>query len=166
MEKPDQRLFEADLQSAEFRIGVANGQWGLAEQDKIPPDAAWPNVYIWIAAASRPNAPDRFYIRLNAAGYRSVPPTSSFWDPEKKAPVELARWPKGKPDSRFAKVFRTDTWQNGKGDGAFYHPYDRVPVADHPGWTSAVPKWTDKTTIVNYLEEFHALFRSGDYVGV
>jgi len=163
---PDQRLFELDLQSADYRNGVAKGLWGEAEFNARPDDAAWPNVYLWMTAAPRTGAPDRFYVALDLAGYRKVPPTGPFWDPVKKQTLELGRWPKGKPSSRFALVFRTDGFTFA--GRAFYHPYDRSPLSDHPGWPSEQPHlvWTNAHTIVNYLEEFQSLLTSGDYVGV
>lgn len=164
MQSPDQAIFESDLASAEFRIGATKGFWGLADLDVFPDDIAWPKVILWITAAPRQNAPDRFYIVLDAAGYRSVPPTGTFWDPGTKATLDNGKRPKGKPDSRFAKVFRTD-WENGR---AFYHPYDRVATQSHGEWMRQQPHliWTSSHTIVDYLEEFHSLLNSGDYVGI
>jgi hypothetical protein len=164
MDSPDQRLFEEDLQSAEFRIGAEKGMWGLVEAELLPNDLKWPKRILWIAAATRPHAPERFYIIIDAEGYRSAPPTGTFWDTATKTPLDHAKRPKGKPDSRFAKVFRTD-WNNGT---AFYHPYDRVAANGHPDWARERPHlaWTSDHTIVDYLEEFHALLNSGDYSGV
>lgn len=163
MEGPDQRLFEADILSAEFRNGVMNGWWDMPEKDIMPVDLAWPRIILWIAAATRQNAPDRFYISLDVAGYRSVPPTGTFWDPSTKAALEIGKRPKGKPESRFAKVFRTD-WNN----AAFYHPYDRVAAQGHAEWPTQQPHliWTSEHTIVDYLTEFYSLLQSGDYLGV
>jgi len=163
VEAPDQRLFEADLLSAEFRNGVMKGWWDMPEKDMVPADLAWPQTILWIAAAARQNAPDRFYISLDVAGYRSVPPTGTFWDPSTKAALEIGKRPKGKSGSRFAKVFRTD-WNN----AAFYHPYDRVAAQGHAEWPTQQPHliWTSEHTIVDYLTEFHFLLQSGDYVGV
>ena len=48
---PDQRLFEEDVQSAPYRIGVAKGLWAQAEADTLPDGAAWPKAYLWMAAA-------------------------------------------------------------------------------------------------------------------
>jgi hypothetical protein len=118
MEHPDQRLFDDDLRAVAFRAGAIRGQWDRPAGALLPADLAWPFVILWIAAARRDDAPDRFFVRLDAAGYRSVPPTGTFWDPATKAALEFARRPKGKPDSRVAKVFRTD-WESGR---AFYHP--------------------------------------------
>ena len=164
MEHPDQRLFDDDLRSVAFRTGVIRGRWDQADGALLPADLAWPFVILWIAAARRDNAPDRFFVRLDAAGYRSVPPTGTFWDPATKASLEFAKRPKGKPDSRVAKVFRTD-WESGR---AFYHPYDRVAAQGHPQWAGEQPHlmWTANHTIVDYLTEIHGLLDSGDYVGV
>src|SRR6266478_213649 len=108
---PDQRLLEADLQSATYRSGSAKGLWGQAEPDVLPDGAAWPRVFFWLAAVPRINAPDRFYVALDAAGYRAVSPTGTFWDPSARATLDFAKRPKGKPNSRFVRVFRTD-WES------------------------------------------------------
>ena len=163
MERPDQRLFESDLLSAEFRNGVVNGWWGLPEPAILPADFAWPQVILWIAAAVREGAPERFYFFLDAAGYRSVPPTGTFWDPGAKSALDVAKRPKGKPGSRFAMVFRTG-WNN----AALYHPFDRVAAQSHPQWATEQPHliWTADHTISDYLAEVHPLLNSGDYLGV
>ena len=71
-------------------------------------------------------------------------PTGAFWDPVKKQTLELGKWPKGKPGSRFAIVFRTDGFS--AAGRAFYHPYDRAPVQDHTQWRAEQPHliWTDQ----------------------
>jgi hypothetical protein len=163
MNQPDQRLFEEDLSSAEFRVGAAKGLWGVPSPEMLPDDLPWPKRILWIAASARADAPDRFYVSMDVAGYRSVPPTGTFWDTATKSALDLAMRPKGKPDSRFAKVFRAD-WNN----AAFYHPYDRVAAKDHPDWAKQQPHivWTNNHTIVDYLEEFYSLLNCGDYLGV
>ena len=157
MESPSQRLFEADLQSAEFRSGVVKGYWDVAAQD-------WPRVILWMRAALREGAPDRYHIALDLDGYRAAAPTGTFWDPATEIMLNAAGRPKGKDDSRFAKVFRTD-WKKGR---AFYHPYDRVAAGGHSDWRSQQPHlvWTSDHTIVDYLEEFRSLLKSDEYVGV
>lgn len=166
MQPPDQRLFEADLSSADFRSGVLKGWWGEGEAQVRPDTLAWPSVILWIDAAERQGAPDRYHLALNCAGYRTASPTGAFWDPTAKTILDKQKWPKGKPNSRFAKVFRTDTWQHA--GRAFYHPYDRVAISDHRQWHREQPHlvWDDKHTIVDYLEEFRALLQSGEYLGV
>jgi hypothetical protein len=164
MATPDQRLFEEDLLSAEFRIGVANGFWGISPASIQPENMIWPKVLLWIAAPPRPSAPDAFHIYTDPTGFRTAAPTGAFWNPATKTPLPLANWPKGKANTRLAKVFRTD-W---KGGIAFYHPYDRVAAQDHPDWRNDQPHlvWTPNHTIVDYLEEFHSLLNGEDYVGV
>jgi hypothetical protein len=166
MAGPDEQLFEGDLLSAEYRSGAVKGLWGLADPSARSEGAVWPKAYFWLAAAPRANAPDRFYVALDMAGYRSVSPTGAFWDRATKAALDLTKWPKGKPGSRLAMVFRTSGWPHaGK---TFYHPYDRVSAQSHPSWPNEQPHliWESTHTIVHYLEEFQSLLTSGDYLGV
>lgn len=167
MQGPDERLFEDDLSSAGFRMGVANRQWGLPDQDVLPQQPVWPARILWIAAAPREGAPDRFYILIDAAGYRSVPPTGTFWDPNTKSRLDLSKRPKGKNGSKVAMVFRIDWPPHDKGS-AFYHPYDRVAVQDHSQWPAQLPNlvWDSNRTIVDYLSEFYTLLSSENYLGV
>lgn len=164
MDAPDRRLFEADIQSAEFRTGVITGRWGIPDEDVLPAGMGWPTRVLWIAAATRVASPDRFQVSLDLSGYRAAPPTGTFWDPTTKSLLEFAKRPQGREGSRFAKIFRTD-WENGR---AFYHPYDRVATAGHSNWATQHPNlvWTANHTIVDYLWEFHSLLNSGDYLGV
>ncbi len=162
---PDQRLFESHLLLAEYRDGVAKGFWGQVVADDLPPEMVWPKVVFWMAAAPRDGAPDRYYFALDLTGYGTQPPTGPLWDPATKQTLDLKRWPKGKPNSRFAIVFRTEGFSfQGK---ALYHPYDRSPLSDHPDWKSEPlpPVWTNSHTIVDYLEEFQTLLTSEAYVG-
>ena len=164
MKPPDQRAFEADLCEADFLIGVAKGQWGMAAGDLVPADLKWPRILLWIASAKRQAAPDRFYVLLDCANYKTAPPTGTFWDPETGRTSALDKRPKGKSNSRVARVFRTD-WNNGT---AFYHPYDRVAAQGHPNWANEQPNliWGPAHTIVDLLAELHALLNSEDYVGI
>jgi hypothetical protein len=164
MEKPDQRLFDEDIASAEFRIGADKGRWGLPAPEVLPDKLEWPRRILWLGAAPRAGAPDRYYVTLDAEGYRAVPPTGTFWDPSTKTALDIAKRPKGRPGSRFAKVFRTD-WNGGT---AFYHPFDRVAAKGHDAWPREQPHltWTSERTIVDYLEEFYALLNCGDYLGI
>lgn len=163
---PDQRLFETHLRLPEYLDGATKGLWGQVVGDGLPEEAAWPNVHFWMAAAPRDGAPDRYYVMLNLQGYGTRPPTGPFWDPATKKALDLTKWPKGKPNTRFATVFRTDGFSfQGK---AFYHPYDRSPLSDHPQWKAEQPHlvWTSSHTIVDYLEEIQSLLMSEDYRGI
>lgn len=164
MDKPEKRLFDEDVKSAEFRAGVAKGLWGLAGADVLADETEWPKRIFWMAAAKRPDAPERFYVELDFTGYRSVPPTGTIWDPNTKAIMEIVKRPKGKSESRFAMVFRTN-WESGR---AFYHPYDGLAAKGHPDWITTQPHlvWTSDHTIVDWLEEFQSLLNCGDYIGV
>jgi hypothetical protein len=164
MDKPDQRLFEADLASAEFRAGALKGHWGLPGTEVLPEQPEWPLRILWAAAALRAGTPDRYYLRLDLADYRTVPPTGTFWDLTTGAMLETEKRPKGRPNSRFAKVFRMD-WKDGQ---AFYHPYDRVAVEGHNKWPTEQPSliWDVNHMIVDYLEEIYSLLNSGDYIGL
>ena len=96
METPDQRLFEDDLLSAEFRSGVLKGFWDVAAPSVLPAAFSMAHPDLWMAAAARPNAPERFYIQLDLSGYRTAAPTGTFWDPGTKSVLDLSKRPKGK----------------------------------------------------------------------
>ena len=166
MESPSQRLFEEDVRSAEFRIGAAKGCWGLQTLEVLPTAPAWPKRVLWITPAARLNAPERFHIRVDLEAYRSSQPTGTFWDLAQDARLALDKWPKGKDGSRFAKVFRRDSWK--WAGQAFYHPYDRIAASDHTQWLREQPHlvWTPEHTIVHYLAEFYELLHGSDYIGV
>ena len=80
MDKPDQRLFEADIASAEFRAGALKGYWGLVGTDVLPKQPEWPLRILWVQAVPRAEAPGRYYLKLDLDGYRTVSPTGTFWD--------------------------------------------------------------------------------------
>lgn len=164
MDAPDKRLFYADCESAAFRAGVMRGQWGIAEAEFSPDGDTWPKAYFWLKAAVRENSPNRFYIVVDGEGYRTQSPTATFWDPHAKAQLAAKSRPKFRPDSRSAKIFRTD-WENGR---AFYHPYDRVAASSHGQWRAEIPGviWTQNHTIVDFLAAFQPLLQGGDYLGV
>jgi hypothetical protein len=164
MDKPDQRLFAADLDPAEFRAGALKGYWGLAGTEVLPEQPEWPVRILWVQSAAHEGAPDRFFLRLDLEGYRAASPTGTFWDLNTGAALVAEKRPKGKKDSRCAKVFRTD-WEGGR---AFYHPYDRVAATGHPKWITEQPSliWDSNHTIIDYLEEIHSLLNSGDYLGI
>ncbi len=158
--EPAQRVLMSHLQAPEFLSGAAEGWWGHVADARV----TWPQVLLWIATPARPGAPDRFFFRLDLTGYPGDAPTGTFVDRKAWEPLELAHRPKGLEGSRFAKVVRTD-WESGR---AFYHPFDRVAAKSHPDWATTMPRkqWTAAHTIARWLEEFHALFESEEYVGV
>jgi hypothetical protein len=164
MSTPDQRLLEADLVDAEFRAGCVKGLWGIAENSDAP-TANWPFVKFWLAAAARPGAPERYVVRTDLTGYRTVAPTGTFWDCASNGRLDFSKFPNGKTGSRFAMVFRTDWGESGR---AFYHPYDRVAAHGHNDWQQTQPHlvWSANHTIIDYLEEFQTLLNSEDYLGL
>lgn len=164
MEPPDKRVFQEDVESVGFLNGVVKGWWGFPDDHTLPAPPTWPYVILWLAAAERKNSPDRFYLRLDLAGYRAEAPTGTFCDPATGSPLDPTKRPKGRSGSRVERVFRTN-WKNGD---AFYHPYDRVALPGHENWATENPNvvWTAKRTIVDYLLEFRKLLNSRGYIGI
>ncbi len=155
------QALEEDLAGAEFRVGLVEGRWGLPDADLEPILPPWPAVVLWVAAAARETAPDRFYVRLDCTGYPTAAPTGTFWDPSSGETLSHEKRPKGR--DRVARVFRTD-WNGGN---AFYHPYDRA-TADHAAWPRDYPAliWSRDHTIVDFLTVIHGLLNCSEYTGV
>ncbi len=158
---PDEAALLADVSGGPYLIGVADNRWGLAETATRKAAITWPHVTFWIAASARPGAPDRYFLRLNCAGYPTQPPTGSFCEPDGDRVLAHARWPKGR--DRVAAVFRTD-WQGGS---ALYHPYDGVSLRQHADWPQKYPSlvWTSDHTIAHVLDEYQRLLSSDEYLG-
>lgn len=157
-----QRLLEADLARADFRIGADKGYWSLAQPVS---EQAWPSVFTWVAAAPRGNAPDRYLVRWDVAGYSGQSPTGAFWDDATAALLPKASWPKGRPGTVVERVFRTDSWQ--LAGQAFYHPYDRRARSDHNQWATDMPLvvWTQEKTLTDFLLLVHRWLNCEDYLG-
>lgn len=157
-----QRLLEADLQSADFRIGAAKGRWGLVKEVS---EIDWPYVWMWVQAADRTNSPDRLIIRWDFSSYKANSPTGGFWDDTSNDFLAKGKWPKGKPGTAVAMVFRADSWAlAGK---CFYHPYDRKAMEGHYQWPQQYPQWiwTEKKSITDFLDLIHHWLNCGDYLG-
>ena len=152
---PDEGMFRNDMTLDAFLVGAASDHWEIFNLD-------WPYVFTWIEAASRPNSPSRFALRLTCSGYPSRGPTGTLWNQATNGPLEHAAWPKGR--QRFAHVFRTD-WEGGL---SLYHPYDGLALEKHPEWTSKYTArlWTPRHTITDWLAEFHELLNCDEYEGV
>jgi hypothetical protein len=151
--------------SAEFRAGAQKGYWGLPGTDVLPEQPKWPLRILWVVAAVRAGTPTRFYLQLGPRGLSDGTSHRNLLGPgHQRTILEVTKRPKGRDGSRFAKVFRTD-WEAGR---AFYHPYDRVAAKGHNKWVAEQPSliWDSNHTIVDYLEEIHSLFNSGDYLGL
>ena len=124
-----QRLLEADLASAPFRAGLLRAAG--TGRFRTPADIAWPHLFTYVAAAPRPNSPERWLVRWDATNYGSGPITGGFWDAQANTFLAREKWPKARPGSVVASVFKTEGWA-APGQG-FYHPWDRTALAGHPG---------------------------------
>lgn len=154
-----QRLLLVDLVSAEFRAGEVRGDWKLTSPMSGLP---WPYVFTEVSAAPRPNSPERWLVRWDATGYGSGPITGGFWDATTGAFLSKDKWPKGRPGSVVASVFKTDGWA-APGAG-FYHPLDRQALAGHP-WTDSRYTWNTSVTIATYVALFNRWLHCEDYHG-
>ena len=154
-----QRLLEADLAGAPFRAGMVRGDWALSDS---PLHLAWPYLFTEVAAAPRANGPERWLVRWDVTNYGSGPITGAFWDAEANAFLPKERWPKARPGSVVASVFKTAGWA-APGQG-FYHPWDRTALAGH-AWADRVWAWKPEVTIAEYNAQFHRWLTSEDYLG-
>lgn len=157
-----QRLLDADLQKADFRIGESKGFWWLTHPVY---EMRWPFVYTWIQAAPRANSPDRWLVRWDVEGYNTQSPTGAFWDDEKNDFLVPTRWPKGKPNSPVSAIFKVEGWAApGRG---FYHPYDRQANHGHTEWPKQNPCyiWTAQNTLTDFISLVHRLLNCEDYLG-
>jgi len=156
-----QRLLEADLQRADFRIGVANGHWCLAREMS---ETDWPAVFTWVRAAPRANGPERLLVRWDLEGYNAHSPTGAFWDQSQKTYLSPGLWPKGRGGSVVAAVFKVHGWAApGRG---FYHPYDRQAQQGHD-WARQNPQhiWTTKNVLTDFIALVHRWLNCDDYLG-
>lgn len=157
-----QRLLESDLEQAAFLLGVAAGRWSLAREVS---DAAWPHVYTRVSAAPRSNSPDSMIVRWDVEGYNSQSPTGAFWDEATGGFLDPAKWPKGRPNSPVAGVFKVEGWAApGRG---FYHPYDRQARQGHNDWPTNNPQyvWSDQNTLTDFIHLVHRWLNCEDYLG-
>jgi hypothetical protein len=154
-----QRLLEADLAGAAFRAGELSGNWRLA---KPVAELQWPHVFTWVRAAARANSPGMWLVRWDAENYGSGPITGGFWDEATAGCLAPEKWPKGRPGSVVATVFKTSGWAApGRG---FYHPWDRLALPGHP-WSDPKFAWSPRITIAEYVAQFHRWLNCEDYLG-
>lgn len=159
MNSTAQRLLVADLEGAAFRAGELRGDWKLVGSVSELP---WPYVFTQVPAAPRARSPDQWLVRWDATGYGSQPITGGFWDAESGGYLAKEKWPKGRPGSVVATVFRIQGWA-APGEG-FYHPWDHRALSGHP-WTDARFAWNKKVTIAGYVAQFHRWLNCEDYLG-
>lgn len=151
---PDEAALRAHLESAEFKMGEADGRWRRIAELK------WPFVYIGVSAIDGVEYPFRF----DCSGFPQGA-TGRLWDIANDVQLPDDLWPnsksKSKDTGRVAAVFRTD-WQKGS---ALYLPCDRVSIAGHDGWVTQMPSklWRPHRGLVHYLELIHELLHCSDY---
>ena len=104
MEKPDQRLFEDDLSSAEFRTGVVKGYWGLAGSRCAAGSTGMAERgFSGWRRRPAPNAPDRFYISLDARRLQDRPSNRHVLGPDHKGHARILQTPKGQARQPLCK---------------------------------------------------------------
>ena len=153
----DQGCFEEHVASRPFQDGVARGYWDIAPRDGVE----WPYLIIWIDAPSRPNSPERLFLRFHLQDYPAKGPTATLWDLDKNSQLDLAKWPKG--DGDVGMVFRTN-WEGAVG---LYAPWDRYAMERHPDWPQKYPGvgWKPTCTITYYLRLTREVLHTDEYRG-
>jgi hypothetical protein len=157
----DLEIFNRDVDSYLFVDGETEHKWGIV--NKVDMGQEWPIVYIWIAAASRPLSPEKYYFKFKLDGYPSQAPEICVWDIENKSNISITQTPTGK--GNVAIVFRHDGWSNGL---HLYVPFERHAFVTHPGWDTVYPNehWKKSDTIVKITEYLYRLLNSQDYEGI
>ena len=150
MNAPDERAFQADLERAPFRLGVAEGRWSFV--------SAAGTIAIIAVTAKDGRA---YELRFDIGGYPQQPPTARLWDSVTSMPLPGAKWPRSCQSGRLGAVFRHD-WKSGT---ALYLPCDRESLAGHDNWRTEMPSkiWRPSVGIVHYLELVHELLQCRDY---
>ena len=154
---PDEIVLRAHLESARFRIGVAEGRWRLD-------DLKWPHAVLIVSAERRKDAPDEFSFRFELSGYPEAAPTACIWDAVAGNPLPGTGRPKG-PDGQILQLFRVN-WLEGR---ALYAPYDRLAMTDHgPNWADQWPmsKWNRDRDLTFVLGRIYDELHGADYVGI
>ncbi len=152
-----EECFREHVAAPLFRNGTVLGWWDLV----LAAGTEWPHTVLWISAPARANSPNRYHLRFHLAEYPSKGPTATLWDHERRAKLELSKWPKGSND--VAMVFRTD-WNSAD---ALYAPWDRAAMDGHGDWPAKHPGlgWKPTMTIVHYLRLTRELLHSDEYRG-
>lgn len=147
---PDERVFQAHLERAEYLVAVRGRRWRLISLE-------WPVCTFAVAAAPRENAPAEFSFRLDVGDYPRQAPHGQLWDMDGDAPLAHERRPKGE---RASLAFKE--W------AGIYLPIDRSAIGatliDHAAWRSW--RWNDGKDITFYLRLLHELLNADDYTGV
>lgn len=154
--RPDTAIFNQHVNDADFQSGVDAGMWGI--QDHDPGYPSWPLVTMWVQAAPKPGAPDKFYFRFDLNGYSATAPTACPWEPSGNTRLNNAMWPKG---SQFVSKTFNHSWK----PNALYAPCDRIAMEGHEAWRTEFPElwWQPTFKITVYLNFLHRLLNSADY---
>jgi len=150
---PDQRAFDADANKPAFLAGLHRGDWRI---EKV----AWPTVDVSVAAAPRPGAADRYWLRCDFTNYPAEAPTATPWDPDTNEKLTTDKRPKG---DDVGMVFRSD-WEGGR---ALYAAYDRVALTGHANWATEYPRsaWNGTQDLTWWIMRIWELLNDDDYLG-
>lgn len=154
--RPDTAIFHQHITEPDFQAGLDSCMWGIHQEN--PDYPGWPNIIIWVRAATKPGCPDMYYFNFNLAGYPSNAPTACPWNPNCNSRLDFNLWPKG-------KKFVSKTFNYGWNQNALYAPCDRVAMKGHEGWQTQFPDlwWRPSFRITIYLHFIHRLLNSSDY---
>lgn len=155
--RPDAALFHQHIIDTGFQAGVDRGDWGL--HDDSSDYTAWPVVFFWVRAASKPGKPGRYFFRFELSGYPGSAPTARPWDIVRSTPLDVNQWPRGNKLVSFTFNFGWNTT-------ALYAPCDRIAMIGHDAWRTQFPDlwWQSSFKITIYLAFLHRLLNSSDYV--
>jgi hypothetical protein len=143
---PDESRFLADLEVAEFQVGVEAGMWDLA-------NVTWPYAVFRITAGDG----RQLAMRLHLEDYPTVAPAGRPWDADANVVLPIPRWPVG---GSADATFRRD-WSPANQD-APYLATDRLGLTTHPSWVTDIPEraWNPSRTVAFYLAEIHRNLRA------
>lgn len=158
VDAPDKRCFQRHIQNGRFRLGVEDNKWRLISSNL----SGWPKVVIMVRATFLDNAPAEYAFRFDLDQYPNQAPTAQPWDSDSNSPLPPDKWPRGKPNSRVAQVFRPEWNQT-----ALYLPCDRLAIQGHPDWLNVHRRylWSGDKDISFFLNILHELLTSSNYQG-
>jgi hypothetical protein len=146
---PDEAEVRKDLQSHWFNKGVALGRWRLV-------GLFFPELYIAVSAAPRPESPTAFLHKMNVEGFRAIGPTGQLWHGSADRPLSAAERPLGEGAAPYFSEFGP----------CLYHPIDRLSfVGGH--WANEYhdERWRADSHLTRYLEVLHAILNDPQYAG-
>lgn len=147
---PDEAAINKDLTSLWFRKGEALGKWKLL-------GLHFPMLYVVMAAAPRPNAPDWFLFKLEVQGYPAIGPTGMLWHGGLDQPLATEQRPYG---AAGTLVYFSDFGP------CLYHPIDRAAFANgHWSGEYFDERWQPGDHVTRYLEVLHVILHDPEYVG-